>query len=41
MFVDQLREAQGTGHACRTATDDDDVGLHLRAGDVFERLAED
>ena len=38
MFVDQLREAQRTGHPRRASADDDDVGLHLRTVDVFERF---
>ncbi len=41
VIVDQLRKAQGTGHASRAATDDDDIGGHLRMLDIGKRLAED
>ena len=30
----KLRESQSTGHACRAAADDDDVGRHLRPFDA-------
>ena len=38
MLVDQLREAQRTSHPRRASSNDDDVGLHLRTVDVFERF---
>ena len=40
VLIDELREPQSTGHARRTAADDDNVGRHLRTFDVRERLAE-
>ena len=40
MLIDELRQAQGTGHAGRAAADDDDIGGHLGTFDVRERLAE-
>jgi hypothetical protein len=33
--VDQLRQAQGAGHARRAATDNHNVGFHLRTFDAF------
>ena len=40
VLIDELREPQGASHASRAAADDDHVGGHLRAFDVFERFAE-
>ena len=40
MRVDELRKAQGAGHAGRPAADDDDVSGHLRALDAVDRFAE-
>src|SRR5580704_14354880 len=40
VLVDELRETQGTSHARWPATDDNHVGFHLRAVDVFERSTE-
>src|SRR5207302_6266182 len=31
VLVDQLRQPKRAGHPRRTATNDDDIGLHLRA----------
>ena len=40
VFVDELREAEGTGHAGGAAAYDDDVGLHGGAAGDFERFSE-
>ena len=40
VLVDELGEAEGAGQTGGTATDDDDVGLHLGAVDAFEGFAE-
>ena len=40
VLVDELRQPQSASHARGAAADDDDVGLHLRAIDAFERFAE-
>ena len=39
VFVDELREAQRTGHPRRPSADDHNIGLHLRAVDTFKRFA--
>src|SRR6185437_11809441 len=39
--VNELREAQGAGHARGPAADNHNVSFHLRAFNVRERLAED
>src|SRR5437868_4109300 len=41
VLIDELRKSQRAGQTCRPAADDDNVSFHLRAGDVFERPAED
>ena len=38
--VDELRQAQGAGHACGTATHNDNVRFHLRTVDPFEGFTE-
>jgi hypothetical protein len=38
--VDQLRQPQRAGHPRRPATDDHDIGRHLRTFNTFERFAE-
>ncbi len=38
--VDELRKAQGAGHAGRPAADNNNVGGHLRTFDAFDRFAE-
>ena len=40
VLVDELRQAQRTGQSGRAAADDDNVGFHLGAVNVFEGLAE-
>jgi hypothetical protein len=35
VLVDELRKAEGAGHAGGASADDDDVGLHLGTVDVF------
>ena len=40
MVVDELREAQGAGHSGGASADDDNVGFHLGAVDVGERVTE-
>src|SRR5215468_11144161 len=41
VLVDELRKAQRTSHSSRPAANDDDVGVHLGAGNVLERFTED
>ena len=41
VIVDQLREAESTGHTRRSAAHDDDIGGHLGVVDVGERFAKD
>ncbi len=41
VIVDQLRKPKRTGHASRTATDNDYVGGHFGMFDVGERFAKD
>ena len=40
VLVNELGEAQSARHACRTAADDDCIGRHLGAIDVFGRGCE-
>ncbi len=39
MLVDELRQPQRTRHARRTSADDNDIGLHLRSFNAFDRFA--
>src|SRR5215469_2276917 len=40
VLVDELRQAERAGHSGRASADDDYVGFHLGAVDVFEGSAE-
>ena len=41
VIVNDLRQTQCAGHACRPTSNNDDVGFHLGAVDAFQRLRKD
>ena len=41
VLINQLRQAQRTGHTSGTTPDDDHIGGHLRPLNAFDRFAED